>query len=116
MRGRRQKRVVPLAALQPLQFCGGAVAAQASDAPGRVLGFAAGKSVDAVESIADTLVAVVRDVPFFGAEAASDASVTLCVDAHMVVSARTRQLKAIDHLRAAVKAGAAFDSPVQLLA
>ena len=69
-----------------------------------------------VEAIDDTLVAVMRDVPFFGAESDPNISVTLCVDARMMVSARTKQLRSVDRLRAAVKAGAVFESPVELLA
>src|SRR5262249_14781299 len=69
-----------------------------------------------VEAVDETLVAVMRDVPFFGAESDPNLSVTLCVDARMMVSARTKQLRSIDRLRAAVKAGEIFESPVELLA
>jgi len=69
-----------------------------------------------VEAIDDSLVAVMRDVPFFGAVSDTNLSVTLCVDARMMVSARTKQLRSVDRLRAAVKAGAVFESPVELLA
>ena len=69
-----------------------------------------------VEAVGDALVAVMRDMPFFGPEAGSDASMMLCVDTRLMVSARTRQLRSVDRLRAAVRAGSVFNSPVELLA
>jgi len=69
-----------------------------------------------VEAVDDALVAVVHDLKFYVGEIGADATVTLCVDERMMVSARTTPLRAIDRLRAAVKAGARFDSPVGLLA
>src|SRR5262249_19754132 len=69
-----------------------------------------------VEAVDDALLAVVHDLQFFASEVATDATVPLAVDARMMVSARTTQLRAIDRLRAAVKHGAVFDSPVELLA
>src|SRR5262249_3390785 len=44
-----------------------------------------------VESVDNALVAVIRDVPFFGSEGRSDASMTICVDARLMISARTQQ-------------------------
>lgn len=69
-----------------------------------------------VEVADETLIAVVHDVQFFGAEAASAGTVTLCIDRRMMVSARTTQLRAVDRLRGAVRSGAEFPSPVGLLA
>src|SRR5262245_23601565 len=69
-----------------------------------------------VETVGNALVAVVHDVQFFGADTGTHATVTLSVDERMMVSARTTQLRAIDRLRSAVKAGAIFESPVELLA
>ena len=69
-----------------------------------------------VEAADNALVAVVHDVRFFGAEASSDATLTLCVNDRMMVSARTTQLRAVDRLRGVVKGGTPFESPVELLA
>src|SRR5262245_8952655 len=69
-----------------------------------------------VETADTSLVAVVHDVQFFGIDTGTHATVTLSVDQHMMVSARTTQLRAIDRLRTAVKAGAVFESPIELLA
>src|SRR5262245_35044851 len=69
-----------------------------------------------VEVVDDTLIAVVHDVQFFGAETAAAGTVTLCIDSRVMVSARTTQLRAVDRLRTAVRAGATFDTPVDLLA
>jgi zinc transporter len=69
-----------------------------------------------VEVVDDELLAVVNDVQYFAAEASSAATVTLYVTDRIIVSARTTQLRAIDRLRASVKHGAAFHSPVGVLA
>ena len=53
---------------------------------------------------------------FFALEASTASTVTLYVDRRMLVSARTTPLKAVDRLRAAVKAGEPFRSPCELLA
>src|SRR5262245_16730519 len=45
-----------------------------------------------VEAVENALVAVVRDVQFFGAETGNHATVTLSVDQHLMVRARTTQL------------------------
>jgi zinc transporter len=69
-----------------------------------------------VEVAGTALVGVLNDVMFFGPEASTASTVTLFVDARMLVSARTTALKSIDRLRAAVKAGEIFRSPCELLA
>ena len=67
--------------------------------------------------VADTaLLAVLNDVVFSGPEASTASTMTLFVDARMMVSARTTALKSVDRLRAAVKAGEHFRSPCELLA
>jgi len=69
-----------------------------------------------VEAVSETLVAVIRDVPFFGSDTSSDASMTICVNTNSMISARTQQLRSVDRLRAAVRGGDHFESPVELLA
>jgi zinc transporter len=69
-----------------------------------------------VEASGDALLGVLNDVTFFALEASTASTVTLYVDRRMLVSARTTPLKAVDRLRAAVKAGEPFRSPCELLA
>jgi len=69
-----------------------------------------------VEAVDEALIATIRDVPFFGPEGGQDASVAIYVDSRLMVSARTRQLRSVERLRAAVKAGASLDTPAELLA
>jgi zinc transporter len=70
-----------------------------------------------LEQEEESLVAVIHDVLLdFGFDAADVATAFLCVGPRMLVSARPRPLRSLDRLRAAVKAGQAFDSPVDLLA
>jgi zinc transporter len=69
-----------------------------------------------VEASGDALLGVLNDVTFFALEASTASTVTLYVDCRMLVSARTTPLKAVDRLRAAVKAGEPFRSPCELLA
>jgi len=69
-----------------------------------------------VEAVDDTLVALIRDVPFFASDARSDAWMTMCVNTHLMISARTQQLRSVDRLRAAVRRGDLFDSAAELLA
>src|SRR5262245_20447272 len=68
-----------------------------------------------VEVVNDALLAVVHDLEFFGAEESSASTVMLYVDPRVMVSARTTPVRALDRLRAAVKAGARFSSPASLL-
>ena len=69
-----------------------------------------------IEVVDGALLAVINDVQFFAAEASSVATVALCVTRHLIVSARTTQVRAIDRLRASVKRGETFRSPAELLA
>lgn len=69
-----------------------------------------------LEVVDDALVGVLNDVNFFAAEVSSASSVTLHVSQRMLVSARTKQLRAIDRLRTSVKSGETFRSPAELLA
>jgi zinc transporter len=70
-----------------------------------------------LEQEGESLVAVIHDVLLdFGFDAADVATAFLCVGPRMLVSARPRPLRSLDRLRAAVKAGRIFDSPVDLLA
>lgn len=63
------------------------------------------------------LVAVVHDVLFDSSFDASDVGTTsLCIGPRLVVSARLRPLRSVDRLRADIRAGQAFRSPVELLA
>ncbi len=69
-----------------------------------------------VEASGEALLGVLNDVTFFAFEASTASTVTLYIDRRMLVSARTTPLKAVDRLRAAVKAGEPFHSPCDLLA
>ncbi|HEY0504167.1 MAG TPA: transporter [Lysobacter sp.] len=63
------------------------------------------------------LVAVIHDVLFDSDFDTSDVGTTsLCLAPRLVVSARLRPLRSVDQLRAAVRAGQTFRSPVELLA
>ena len=70
-----------------------------------------------LEADADTLVAVLHDVLFdFKFDASAVAIASLCIAPRVLVSARLRPLRSVDQLRAAVRAGEVFWSPVALLA
>src|SRR4026209_525523 len=70
-----------------------------------------------LEADADTLVAVLHDVLFdFKFDASAVAIASLCIAPQVLVSARLRPLRSVDQLRAAVRAGEVFRSPVALLA
>lgn len=65
----------------------------------------------------DALIAVIHDVLFESSFDASEVGTTsLCITPKMIVSARLRPLRSVDRLRAAVRAGQPFRSPVELLA
>ena len=65
----------------------------------------------------DALIAVIHDVLFESSFDASEVGTTsLCINPRLIVSARLRPLRSVDRLRAAVRAGQAFRSPVELLA
>lgn len=70
-----------------------------------------------LEQDADSLVAVIYDVLFdFSFDASNISTTSLCIQPRMLVSARLRPLRSVDHLRAAVRGGENFRSPVELLA
>src|SRR5215510_13145541 len=69
-----------------------------------------------LEVIDDALMGVLNDVQFFAAEASSASTVSLHVTRHLMVTARTTPLRAVDRLRASVRAGETFRSPAELLA
>ncbi len=63
------------------------------------------------------LVAVVHDVLFDSTFDASTVGTTsLCITPRLLVSARLRPLRSVEQLRTAVRSGATFRSPVELLA
>lgn len=65
----------------------------------------------------DALVAVIYDVLFdFTFDPAAVATASLCIDRHLLVSARFRPLRSVDQLRTAARAGQEFRSPADLLA
>lgn len=70
-----------------------------------------------LEQDADSLVAVINDVLFdFKFDASAVSITSLCIEPRLLVSARLRPLRSIDRLRAAVRMGKVFRSPVELLA
>lgn len=70
-----------------------------------------------LEQDGDSLVGVIHDVLFdFAFDASEVSSVYLCIAPRILVSARPRPVRSIDRLRAATKAGEAFDSTASLLA
>jgi zinc transporter len=65
----------------------------------------------------DALVAVIHDVLFDSKfDTSAVATTSLCIGPRLLVSVRLRPLRSIDLLRAAVRAGHVFRSPVELLA
>ena len=64
----------------------------------------------------DALTGVLNDVQFFAAEASAASTMTLHVGPSLIVTARTTALRAVDRLRASVRAGEVFASPADLLA
>jgi zinc transporter len=70
-----------------------------------------------LEQDGDALVAVIHDVLFdFNLDSSAISSTSLCMEPRLLISARLRPLRSIDQLRAAVRAGQIFRSPVELLA
>ncbi len=70
-----------------------------------------------VEQDGDTLLAVLHDVLFdFRYDASDVSTVCLCVQPQIMISARPRPLRSLDRLRATVRSGEAFGSPIELLA
>jgi zinc transporter len=69
-----------------------------------------------IEHVEGWLVAVVNDVLFdFAFGASHIATLRLCVGPRMIISARRKPLRSIDHLRASVKRGESFGAPVEIL-
>jgi zinc transporter len=68
-----------------------------------------------LEQDADSLVARIHDVLFDFTFDAPIATTTLCLKPRVLVSAHLRPWRSIDQLRAAVQAGQAFRSPIELL-
>lgn len=70
-----------------------------------------------LEQDGDALIAVIHDVLFdFNLDSSAISSTSLCMEPRLLISARLRPLRSIDQLRAAVRAGQIFRSPVELLA
>jgi zinc transporter len=66
---------------------------------------------------ASALVAVVHDLVFdFTFDASAVSTTTLCIEPRLLVSVRLKPLRSVDRLRAAVRGGELFRSPVELLA
>ena len=69
-----------------------------------------------IEDAQDQLVAVINDVAYeFAFDPSEIATLWMCVDRHIAITARAHPLRSIDRLREAVKQGAQFSSPVDLL-
>lgn len=69
-----------------------------------------------IEYVDDSLIAVINDVLFdFSFDASETSTLYLSVSPNMLVSARSKPLRSIDHVRAAVKKGETFATPVELL-
>lgn len=70
-----------------------------------------------LEVVDQALVAVVNDVvyDFAQRESLQVATLWMSVERHRVISVRMQPLRAIDHLRIAVKAGESFTSPLALV-
>jgi zinc transporter len=70
-----------------------------------------------LEQEGDALVALINDVVFDSVfESSSVSSVSICLEPHLLVSARLRPLRSVDRLRAAIRAGGTFRSSAELLA
>jgi zinc transporter len=75
-----------------------------------------GPGATRVEQDGETLIAVLHDVLFdFRYDASDVSTVCLCAQPRVLISARPRPLRSLDRLRAAVKGGESFGSPVALL-
>lgn len=70
-----------------------------------------------LEQDGDALVAVIHDVLFdFNLDSSAISSTSIYMEPRILISVRLRPLRSIDQLRAAVRAGRSFRSPVELLA
>ncbi|GHD63686.1 transporter [Jeongeupia chitinilytica] len=75
-----------------------------------------GSSSTRIEQSGEDLLAVVNDVVFsFGTAASETATLWVCTQQRMLVTARTKPLRSIDRLRASVRDGECFRSPAALL-
>lgn len=69
-----------------------------------------------IERADDSLVAVLNDVNFeFNFDSADIATLWICLDEHLVITARTQPLRTVDALRAAVREGDSPASTAELL-
>ena len=69
-----------------------------------------------IELVESSLLAIVNDVHYdFSFEPSEISTLWLCVNQHIVITARRRPLRSIDKLRIAVKAGEIIRSPLALL-
>jgi zinc transporter len=65
----------------------------------------------------DSLVATIHDVLFdFSFDVSAVSTVSLCILPNILVSARRKPLRSVDHLRASVRSGQLFRSSAELLA
>ena len=69
-----------------------------------------------LEVAGDSVVAVINDATVFGLETCEVATLGVCVNARLLISARHTPLRSTDRLRDAVRAGERFQSPLDLLA
>lgn len=75
-----------------------------------------GLTTTRIERSDDSLVAVFNDVNFeFNFESADIATLWICLDERLVITARTQPLRSVDALRAAVRKGDSPASPAELL-
>lgn len=74
-------------------------------------------SATRLEQDGDLLIAAIHDVLFdFNLDSSAISTTSLCIEPRLLVSVRLRPLRSIDQLRAAVRSGRLFRSPVELLA
>jgi zinc transporter len=69
-----------------------------------------------VEGVGDALLAVINDVQYFTIDASNVSSVTVWVEARVLLTARSTPLRSVERLRSSVKRGDVFRSPVDVLA
>ncbi|SMC22729.1 zinc transporter [Andreprevotia lacus DSM 23236] len=75
-----------------------------------------GSSSTRIEQTNNVLLAVVNDVAFsFGMASSDVASLWGCANQRVLITARTKPLRSVDQLRAAVKRGTRFQTPLALL-
>lgn len=73
--------------------------------------------VTRLEQDEDSLVAVINDILFdFKFDPAAVATASLCIEPHLLVSARLHPLRTMDQLRTDVRSGKMFRSPAELMA